>query len=142
MTESVRFDPRRPHHWLAYGFGSGLLPVAPGSWGTLAAIPLYLLLVPLPVAAYVGVTLLAFAVGVWACGRVGKELGVHDHPAIVWDEVVGLLITLTAVPRGWPWLLGGVALFRRVKGGVGVMLDDVLAGLMALAVLQGLNAVL
>jgi phosphatidylglycerophosphatase A len=157
MTEPVRFDPRRPHHWLAYGFGSGLLPVAPGSWGTLAAIPLYLLLAPLPLAVYMGVTLLAFAVGVWACGRTGEELGVHDHPAIVWDEVVGLLITLTAAPSGWPWLLGGVALFRlfdiwkpwpigpvdrRVKGGVGVMLDDVLAGLMALAVLQGVNTFL
>ncbi len=151
MTEPVRFDPRRPHHWLAYGFGSGLLPRAPGTWGTVAAIPLYLLLAPLPLAAYVAVTLLAFVVGVWACGLTGEELGVHDHSAIVWDEVVGLLIAMTAVPMGWPWLLAGFALFRlfdiwkpwpigpvdrKVKGGLGVMLDDVLAGLMALACLH------
>lgn len=151
MTDPVRFDPRRPHHWLAYGFGSGLLPKAPGTWGTLAAIPLYLLLAPLPLTAYLGLTLLAFTVGVWACGRTGAELGVHDHSAIVWDEVVGLLVTMTAVPSGWPWLLAGFVLFRlfdiwkpwpigqvdrKVAGGLGVMLDDVLAGLMALAVLQ------
>jgi phosphatidylglycerophosphatase A len=151
LIMKARFDPRRFHHWLAYGFGSGLLPKAPGTWGTLAAIPLYLLLAPLPLAAYVGITLIALLVGIWACGRTGAELGVHDHSAIVWDEVVGFLIAMTAAPAGWPWLLAGFALFRlfdiwkpwpigwvdsRVKGGLGVMLDDVLAGLMALAVLQ------
>jgi len=151
MGASVRFDPARLHHWLAYGFGSGLLPKAPGTWGTLAAVPLYLLLPPLSLPLYLAITVLAFAVGVWACGRVGEELGVHDHPAIVWDEVVGFFITMTAAPAGWPWLVAGFALFRlfdiwkpwpigpvdqRVKGGLGVMLDDVLAGLMALGVLQ------
>ncbi len=96
-------------------------------------------------------TLALFLLGVWACAKTGRELGVHDHPAIVWDEVVGYLITMTGAPTNWQWLLGGFLLFRlfdilkpwpvrwfdrRVAGGLGVMADDVVAGLMALAVLQ------
>jgi phosphatidylglycerophosphatase A len=146
-----RFDPRRLHHWLAYAGGAGLLPRAPGTWGTLAAVPLYPLLAGLPLAGYLALLVLLFAVGVWACGRTGRELGVHDHGAIVWDEVVGFLVTMTALPASWPWLLAGFLLFRvfdilkpwpigwldrRVDGGLGVMLDDVLAGLMALALLH------
>ncbi len=92
-----------------------------------------------------------FVLGVWVCGKAGRELGVHDHPAIVWDEVVGYLVTMTAVPVDWGWLLGGFLLFRlfdilkpwpvrwfdrRVPGGVGVMADDLVAGLMAWGVLQ------
>jgi phosphatidylglycerophosphatase A len=154
MTKSstpVHFDWRRPHHWLAFGFGSGLLPKAPGSWGTLIGIPFFLLLAPLPLAGYLLATLALFGVGVWACGKAGRELGVHDHPAIVWDEVVGYLVTMTAIPADWQWLLAGFLLFRlfdilkpwpvrwldrKVAGGVGVMVDDVAAGLMAWAVLQ------
>ena len=147
----VHFDWRRPHHWLAFGFGSGLLPKAPGTWGTLVGIPFFLLLSSLPLAGYLLATLALFGLGVWVCGKVGRELGVHDHPAIVWDEVVGYLVTMTAVPVDWGWLLGGFLLFRlfdilkpwpvrwfdrRVPGGVGVMADDLVAGLMALAVLQ------
>jgi len=142
----VRFDRRRAHHWLAFGFGSGLLPGAPGTWGTLAALPLYLLLAPLPPAYYLALIAAMFLLGVWACGRAGRELGMHDHPAIVWDEVVGYLLAMTAVPLDWRWVLAGFALFRlfdilkpwpirwldrRVGGGLGVMLDDVAAGLLA-----------
>jgi len=147
----IRFDWRRPHHWLAFGFGSGLLPKAPGTWGTLVGIPVYLLLAPLPHEGYLLVTLALFGLGVWACGKTGRELGVHDHGAIVWDEVVGYLVTMAGVPGDWQWLLAGFLLFRlfdilkpwpirwldrRVKGGLGVMLDDVAAGLMAWVVLQ------
>lgn len=147
----VSFDPRRPHHWLAFGFGSGLLPKAPGTWGTLAAIPIYLLVALFPLPVYVLATMLLFVVGVWVCGKAGRELGVHDHPAIVWDEVVGYLITMTAAPGTWQWMLAGFVLFRvfdilkpwpiswldrNIGRGLGVMTDDVVAGLLAFTVIQ------
>jgi phosphatidylglycerophosphatase A len=145
------FDWRRPHHWLAYGFGAGLVPWAPGTAGTLAAIPLYLLLRPLPLVWYLVVLAALVAIGVWACGKTERESGAHDPGAIVWDEVLGFLLTMTAAPAGWVWVLIGFALFRlfdilkpwpirlldrRVPGGLGVVLDDLLAGLMALVLLQ------
>ena len=91
-------------------------------------------------------------VGIWICGQTARDLGVHDHGGIVWDEIVGMLIALTAAPPGWLWLVAGFAMFRlfdvvkpwpistldrEVGGGLGIMLDDILAGLCALAVLQG-----
>ncbi|MFP4243754.1 MAG: phosphatidylglycerophosphatase A [Ectothiorhodospira sp.] len=144
---------RDPVHLLAFGFGSGLSPRAPGTAGTLAAVPLFLLLQGLPLWTYLLVTTLAAVAGVWLCGESARRLGVHDHPGIVWDEIVGLWITLIAVPAGWPWILAGFVLFRlfdilkpwpigwldrHMGGGIGIMLDDVLAGLYALGVLQGL----
>lgn len=149
----ARFDWRRPHHWLAFGFGSGLSPWAPGTAGTLAAIPLYLLLHPLPLCWYLAVLLGLALIGVWACGKAALELGVQDPGAIVWDEVLGYLVTMASAPSGWPWVLAGFALFRlfdiwkpwpiqvldaRVHGGLGIILDDLLAGVLAWAALQGL----
>ncbi len=154
MTEpsvSTRPDWSSPWHLLAFGLGSGAVPKAPGTAGTLAAIPLYLLLAELPPAAYLLVLLGLLLFGIWLCGRVSHELGVHDHGGIVWDEWVGLLIAMALAPPGWPWLLAGFVLFRlfdiwkpwpirwldqRVEGGLGIMLDDVLAGLYAFALLQ------
>lgn len=148
------FDWRRPHHWLAYGFGSGLSPWAPGTAGTLVAVPLYLLLQPLPLGWYFGVLLLMFFVGIWACGQTERELDAQDPSAIVWDEFLGYLLTMTAAPPGWMWVVLGFVLFRlfdilkpwpireldrRVKGGLGVMLDDLLAGVMAWSILQGIS---
>lgn len=145
------FHWRRPYHWLAYGFGSGLSPWAPGTLGTIAAIPLYLLLRPLPLAWYIAVLSLLFFIGIWACGRTALELGEHDPSAIVWDEVLGYLVTMIAAPRGWGWVLLGFVLFRffdilkpwpihvldrKVKGGLGIVIDDILAGSMALALMQ------
>ena len=142
---------RRPVHLFAFGFGSGLAPKAPGTFGTIAAIPLYLLLAGLPLWAYGLVVVLAFAAGVYICDKTARDLGVHDHPGIVWDEFVGLWITLLAVPLHWFWLLLGFAWFRlfdvlkpwpiswcdrNVGGGFGIMLDDVLAGIMALVAMQ------
>lgn len=149
----VHFDAGKPHHWFAFWLGSGLMPKAPGTWGTLAAIPLYLLLeaMNLPVTAYVALTLGLFLIGIPICGKAGRELGVHDHSAIVWDEVVGFLVTMTAAPDGWEWVLLGFLLFRvfdifkpwpiswldrQVSGGLGVMLDDLLAGLFALVIMH------
>ncbi|MFT7287546.1 MAG: phosphatidylglycerophosphatase A [Halieaceae bacterium] len=150
MNESdstpVRPNLRDPVQLLAFGFGSGLAPVAPGTAGTIAAIPIYLLFAELPLLLYAGLVLLATAAGIWLCGRASDALGVHDHGGIVWDEFVGLWITLFAVPFEWPWILLGFLFFRlydiakpwpvswldrQVAGGLGIMADDVVAGLMA-----------
>ena len=142
---------RNPLHLLSLGLGSGLSPRAPGTCGTLAAVPLYLLLAQLPLAWYLLAVALAFLVGVYLCGYTSKALGVHDHGGIVWDEFVGYWITMIAVPASWQWILAGFVLFRlfdifkpwpvkvadaKMTGGFGIMFDDVLAGLYALAILQ------
>ncbi len=131
---------------LAFGFGSGLAPKAPGTFGTLAAIPLYLLAANLPLPAYLVLTLLMFLAGVWLCGRCGQILGIGDHGGIVWDEFVGLFITLAGAPASAVAVVAGFVLFRvfdifkpwpisyldcNVHGGLGIMLDDAVAGLFA-----------
>ncbi len=140
-----------PVHLLAFGGGAGMMPKAPGTWGTLVAVPVFVLLQGLSLPVYLALVLALSALGVWICGAAARDLGVHDHPGIVWDEIVGYLITMIAAPAGWPWWLAGFILFRLfdilkpwpiravdtgVEGGFGIMLDDILAGLMALACLQ------
>ncbi|ARN74413.1 phosphatidylglycerophosphatase A [Oceanicoccus sagamiensis] len=156
-TSAVKPEAKKilthPIHCLAFGFGSGLAPKAPGTFGTLMAIPLYWLLSPLPLLVYALVVLAAFVIGIYLCGKTAEDLGVHDHPGIVWDEFVGLWIALFAAPAGWLWLLIGFALFRlfdiwkpwpikifdeKMETGLGIMIDDVLAGIYALIILQGL----
>ncbi len=142
-----------PIHLLAFGFGSGLAPVAPGTFGTLMACLLYLLLAKLPVAHYLIIVVIIAVVGIYICGKTAKNMGVHDHGSIVWDEFVGLWITLIAAPTGWYWIVVGFVLFRffdiikpwpirwldqQVKGGIGIMVDDIVAGVMAFLCLQGL----
>ena len=142
---------RNPLHLLSLGFGSGLAPVAPGTFGTLAAIPLYLLIAQLALPYYLATVALGFAVGVYLCGYTSATLGVHDHGGIVWDEFVGFWITMTAVPVNWQWIVAGFVLFRifdivkpwpvkiadtKMTGGFGIMVDDALAGLYALGCLQ------
>lgn len=151
MQPSLKLVFTNPIHFLAFGFGSGLAPFAPGTFGTLAAVPLYLLLAQLSLPVYLLLVVLSFIFGVWICGRAGDDLGVHDHGGIVWDEFVGLWITLIAAPAGWGWIVVGFLLFRlfdiwkpwpigwadrQVSGGLGVMLDDVIAGIYALLLLQ------
>ncbi len=153
MQPSAKLVFSNPVHFLAFGFGSGLAPFAPGTFGTLAAVPLYLLLAPLSLSLYLAVVVVAFVAGIWICDKAGADLGVHDHGGIVWDEFVGLWIALIAAPAGWSWIVAGFLLFRlfdiwkpwpigwadrQVSGGLGVMLDDVIAGLYALIVLQGM----
>jgi len=151
-----RISPRLlldPLDFLALGFGSGLLPKAPGTAGTLAAIPVYLLLQALALPVYLVVAGVLFVAGIGLCARTARRLGVHDHPGIVWDEIVGYLVTMTQAPPGWLWVLLGFALFRlfdvlkpwpirwldrRVHGGFGIMLDDLVAGIFPAAVLQGI----
>jgi phosphatidylglycerophosphatase A len=138
---------------IAVGFGSGLTPKAPGTAGTLIAIPLFLLMRPMPLISYLLITTSLFIAGIWICTYTAEKLGVHDHPSIVIDEVVGYLITMTAAPEGWLVILVGFILFRlldavkpwpiswldrSISGGMGIMVDDVAAGIVALAILQGL----
>lgn len=140
-----------PNHFFAFGFGSGLAPKAPGTFGTLAAVPLYWLLQDLAWPIYGTWLIVTFALGVYWCDRSSKQLGVHDHGGIVWDEFVGYWITMFLAPTGWVWMLLGFVLFRffdiikpwpigwldrKVDGGLGIMIDDVLAGVYAFAVLQ------
>ena len=142
---------RNSVHFLAFGFGSGAMPFAPGTFGTLVAVPVYLFMRPLDLWLYLLITLLLGIVGVYLCHVTARDLGVHDHSGIVWDEIVGYLITMIAAPPGWHMIVLGFILFRlfdilkpwpigwvdrRVQGGVGIMLDDVLAGIFAALVLQ------
>ncbi|MDX1593960.1 MAG: phosphatidylglycerophosphatase A [Gammaproteobacteria bacterium] len=146
-----RPDLRDPVQCLACGLGSGLAPVAPGTFGTLVALPVWWLLAPLPVPVYVGVVGLLALAGIWLCDRAARSLGVHDHPGIVWDEIVGYLVTMLAAPPTWQAMVLGFVLFRafdivkpwpirwldrRVHGGLGIMLDDLVAGAFAAVVLQ------
>ncbi len=139
-----------PVNFLALGAGSGLAPVAPGTFGTVAAIPL-LFLMPNDPIKFAVVIVALFILGVWLCDQCAKSLGVHDHPAIVWDEWVGFFITMIAVERSFLFVLLGFALFRffdvlkpwpirladkNMHGGLGIMVDDVLAGVFAGVSLQ------
>ena len=140
-----------PAHFLSFGFGSGYMPVAPGTFGTLAAIPVFLLLSQFTLTVYVVILVMMSIFGVWLCGYTSQALGVHDHKGIVWDEVVGYLITMIMMPPTLINIVAGFALFRlfdiwkpwpigmldrKVHGGLGIMLDDIVAGMFAAIVLQ------
>jgi phosphatidylglycerophosphatase A len=139
---------------LAFGLGSGAAPKAPGTFGTLAAVPIFIwLLQDLSTMAYLAVLVVTSLVGIYLCGKTSKDLGVHDHSGIVWDEFVGFWITMFLAPAGWFYIVLGFVLFRlfdilkpwpiswvdkHVHGGFGIMFDDILAGLMSFVVLQAL----
>ncbi|WP_318492591.1 phosphatidylglycerophosphatase A [Photobacterium leiognathi] len=144
-----------PWHLLATGFGSGLAKYVPGTMGTLAAIPFYLLLAQLPFGWYLVAVLVAALIGVKICTITSGDMKVHDHGSIVWDEFVGFWITMAIAPTvSWQWVLTGFILFRffdmvkpwpiswldkHVKGGFGIMVDDILAGFMAMIALWGVG---
>lgn len=155
---------RSPVHLLAFGLGSGLAPKGPGTFGTIAALPFWLALRLLPPLPFALTMLAAFALGCWLCGSSARRLGVHDYGGIVFDEFVGMWLSCTPLlpglhrlPDTWPWLLAAFVLFRlfdiwkpwpirvldrRVEGGLGIMLDDVLAAGYAAAVLAGAGMLL
>ena len=145
MTISKKEILCNPIFLLAFGFGSGFAPKAPGTAGTLLAVLIHLILVNLPPWIHGTIIFAAFFIGIWICGRTAEYLGVHDHEGIVWDEFAGYWVMMFLVPSNWLWVSFGFVLFRildifkpwpisvvdrQVGGGLGIMLDDLLAGVM------------
>jgi phosphatidylglycerophosphatase A len=135
-----------PTCFLAFGFGAGLAPIAPGTFGTLVAIPIYWLMANLSAAIYASIVIGLSIAGIYICGRCEQRLKAEDHPGIVWDEIVGFLITMMFVPPSWGSVIIGFLVFRlfdiwkpwpiglfdrTLHGGLGIMLDDALAGVYA-----------
>lgn len=156
----IVFRPRaafvfsHPAHLIAFGFGAGLAPVAPGTAGTLAAWPLGWALVALHPALVLSTVAVLFVIGVWACELTGRHLGIADHGSMVWDEVVAFLLILAIVPRDLAWQAAAFVVFRffdiakpppirhferRYHGGFGVMFDDIVAAAYTLVVLAALK---
>lgn len=154
MPPDLRFLFAHPAHLIALGFGSGLAPKAPGTVGTVLGLPLFWLIAVTSSSLSNQLILLvaAFLLGVWACNRTGRALGVADHGGMVWDEIVAFALVLLFTPAGWLWIATAFALFRlfdilkpwpirladtHLKNGFGVMFDDLLAAGYAIAVIKG-----
>lgn len=148
-----QFNLKRPHQFFGLGFGLGLSPIAPGTVGTLAALPFIFITLAYPLWLQCVFAIVISIFGLWACGKTAKDVQVHDHPAIVWDEVAGFYITMLGAALSWQTLLAGFVLFRffdivkpgpiklldkHLKGGWGIMADDILAGIFSLICLQAL----
>ena len=148
-----KFLIAHPTHFLALGFGSGLSPKAPGTAGTLLALPLFFGLMQIPENLHLAIIMGLFLIGIPFCTIAGKALGVSDHGSIVWDEIVAMLLVLEFTPKHWLWWLVAFLLFRlfdiwkpapirqcdaKLKGGFGVMFDDLLAAIYAIICLKGL----
>ena len=140
-----------PAHFLALGAGSGLAKKAPGTYGTLVGLPLFFLIAPLQIYLQISIIFILFLVGIYCCEKTGQALGVSDHGSIVWDEIVAMMLVLTFTPIQWQWWLVAFALFRlfdiwkpvpirqcdaKIKGGLGVMMDDILAAMYAILSLK------
>ena len=153
MTISKKEILCNPIFLLAFGFGSGFAPKAPGTAGTLLAVLIHLILVNLPPWIHGTIIFAAFFIGIWICGRTAEYLGVHDHEGIVWDEFAGYWVMMFLVPSNWFCVSFGFVLFRildifkpwpisvvdrQVGGGLGIMLDDLLAGVMGAVCIHAL----
>lgn len=145
---------RNPLYFIAFGFGSGAIPFAPGTFGTLIAIPFYLLIRPINIYFYLALVLIFIMISSIICDRVSREMKVHDHPGINIDEFVGFFVTMIYAPSSWIWIIIGFILFRvfdilkpwpirwldeNIKGGFGIVFDDVIAGIYASLILQLLS---
>ena len=154
LRPTPRFVFSHPAHAVAFGFGAGLAPTAPGTFGTLLGWVIGLALGAVQPAAVLLAALVFFAIGVWACGVTGRHLGVADHGGMVWDEVAAFLLVLALVPWELPWQLAAFGAFRffdiakpppiryferRYHAGFGVMFDDVLAAGYALLLLAAVK---
>jgi len=158
LRPTWRFVLSRPAHLVAFGFGAGLIPFAPGTFGTLLAFPLYWLFVPeVGALEFLLLILVLFILGVWACEMAGRALGVSDHGGMVWDETVAFLLVLFFVPATPYWQAAAFLLFRlfdilkpppirhydrTLKSGFGVMLDDLIAAFYTLLVLAVVKTLL
>lgn len=146
-----RVSMKNPVHFCALGGGAGLIPFMPGTFGSLVAIPFVLLVALLGDSVYIAITFAVSVVGVYFCGKTADDMGVHDHGSIVWDEVAGIFITFLFAPLSVVSVALGFVLFRffdilkpwpigpvdkTLHGGTGIMLDDILAGVMACASLH------
>ncbi len=145
---------QNPWHFIAFGFGSGAMPVAPGTFGTLIGIPFYLAICDLPLSVYLIIVIAVIIASSWLCNRVSQDIHIHDHQGMCIDEIVGYLVTMTGAPHGWMWIILGFALFRifdiwkpwpinyadeHVSGGFGMIFDDVLAGIYSILCLKLLS---
>ena len=154
LRPDAKFLLRHPAHFVALGFGSGLARHAPGTYGTMIGLPLFALLIALPEPTHLAIIALLFVVGIPICTKAGTALGVSDHGSIVWDEIVAMMLVLEFTPKNSIWWLLAFAFFRlfdiwkpvpirqfdaRLKGGFGVMFDDLLAALYAIATLKALQ---
>jgi len=151
MKPTLRFLVSDPAHFIALGFGSGLMPKGPGTAGTLLGWLLFPFVhAPLSEPLFGGLLLASFLFGTLACERTGRALGVADHGGIVWDEIVAIWLVLWLTPPTLAWQATAVVLFRffdivkpppirwvdeRTRGGLGVMFDDLLAAGYTLLVL-------
>lgn len=142
----TRADVTHPAHWLALGFGAGLMKQAPGTWGSVVGGILFAPLLLLPMEWYLLVLLATSALGIYVCDKSARDWGVHDHGSIVWDEIVGMGIAMILLPLSWQSVLLAFVSFRvfdiwkpwpvnvldqKLKGGLGIMADDMAAGVLA-----------
>jgi len=161
LRPGARFMLAHPARCIALGFGTGLSPVAPGTVGTLLGFPVYWiasrLLAPYGPLALLALIAALFVLGVWACARTGRDLGLADHSGMNWDEIVAFQLVLMLTPDAWQWQAFAFFGFRffdvvkpppirqvdaRLKGGLGVMADDVLAAFYTLFAMAVCKAVL
>ena len=152
MVEQLKFEGKW-QRWVAFGFGSGLSPLAPGTAGTLIGIPVVIFFQFLPtVVALIG-TLLIVLISVWLAGVVTRQIGIEDHPSIVIDEIAGYVLAMTMIPLTWWTVTAGFLIFRLLDiykpppagwldcnctGGFGITADDVVAGIYANMIMHGL----
>lgn len=140
-----------PAHFVALGFGSGLAPKAPGTVGTIVGLLLFYLIAGYALHLQLAIIAVFFVLGVYCCNVAGKALGISDHGSIVWDEIIAMMLVLTITPNSWQWWFVAFVLFRifdiwkpfpirqcdaNLKGGFGVMFDDLLAAIYAMISLQ------
>ncbi len=139
-----------PVHWLAYGFGTGLVPFAPGTFGSLIGVAVFWFMASMSPVPYAIVVAAMFAAGIFICGHTARDVGAVDPGFIVYDEVVGFLVAMYLLPAEWRWIVGGFAVYRvfdiwkpfpihwvedKLGLGSGIMVDDVIAGIYTLVVL-------
>lgn len=157
ITPNLAFLLHHPSHLVALGFGAGLSPKAPGTIGTMVGLPLFWLLTFTPEASHFITLAALFLVGIPICTKAGNALGVSDHGSIVWDEIVAMMLVLKFTPASPIWWTVSFVLFRlfdiwkpapirqcdkKLKGGFGVMFDDLLAAIYAIISLKILCLVL